>query len=168
MKSGTNAEYLYLPEDGRLALKPTNMSYEEAAAVPIGGITSLNFMRKGNIEPGHKVLIFGTSGSVGTYAVQLAKYFGAEVTGVCSTANLELVKSLEADKVIDYTSTDFTKTGETYDLIFDAVSKSSGSKKALKKNGRFLNVRGSITEETEMLIHTWNLILNQSKEGSLL
>jgi len=137
---GAYAEYKCLPESGVIALKPVNMTFAEAATVPIGGGTALRFLRQGKIQPGQKVLIYGASGSVGSYAVQLAKHFGAAVTGVCSTTNIAMVQALGADQVIDYTKEDFAQRGETYDILFDTVGKSSfpGCLRALRPNGCYL------------------------------
>lgn len=148
---GTYAEFRCLPENapsvrqGFVALKPSNMSFEEAAAVPCGGLTSLAFLRDADIRAGGKVLIYGASGSVGTYAVQLAACYGAEVTSLCSAANADLVASLGAEKVIDYTEEDFAESARSYDVIFDAVGKISRAraKKALAKGGTYLSVKGS-------------------------
>ncbi|MFX1284674.1 MAG: NAD(P)-dependent alcohol dehydrogenase [Promethearchaeota archaeon] len=138
---GGYAEYKTMKEDKELTLMPTNMTFEEAAVIPAGGITALGIIKMANIQRGQKMLIYGASGSVGAFAVQLAKSLGAEVTGVCSTSNLELVKSLGADKVIDYKTTDFTDLNETYDVIFDAVNLFKGDyKKSLKETGIYLNV----------------------------
>ncbi|MHA2050981.1 MAG: NAD(P)-dependent alcohol dehydrogenase [Promethearchaeota archaeon] len=140
---GTCTEYICLPEapeEGALAIKPVNMSYEEATPVPVGGLEALHYIRQGNIQIGQEVLINGAGGTVGPFAVQLAKYFGAEVTGVESTSKLDMLRSIGVDHVIDYTQEDFTKSGKTYDYILDVVSKSSfsGSIRSLKQNGRYL------------------------------
>ncbi|PFH91038.1 NAD(P)-dependent alcohol dehydrogenase [Bacillus sp. AFS088145] len=137
---GANAEYISLHQEGVLAKKPINMSFEQAAAVPVGALTALHFLRRSIIQNGQKVLIYGASGSVGTYAIQLAKYFGTEVTALCSTSNLELVRVLGANEVIDYTNEDLAKSKKTFDIIFDTVGKSSFSncKRLLNKDGVYL------------------------------
>ena len=151
---GAHAQYTCVPEDAVLVIKPADMAWQEAAAIFLGASTALFFLReKGDIQAGHKILIYGASGAIGTYAVQLAKHFGAEVTGVCSTANLEMVKSLGADKVIDYTKEDYAESGDSYDLILDTVGKTSFShgKRSLKKNGVFLPVVMNLTELVQIV-----------------
>lgn len=159
---GAYAEYRCLPDKpkrgaeeraGMVATMPKNMSYEEAATVPAGGLTALAAMRKLELQPGEELLIYGASGSLGVFSIQIAKHFGAKVTGVCGTANLEMVKSLGADEVIDYTKGDFTAGDQRYDAIYDAVYKLPGSrfKKLLKKNGRFLNSHTSLKIHMEDL-----------------
>lgn len=159
---GANAEYVCMLGQGSLALKPVNLSFEEAAATVDGATTALFFLRdKAHIQKGQKVLIIGASGSIGTYAIQLARYFGAEVTGVCSGANAAMVKSLGADKVIDYTKEDFATNGEIYDLIFDTVGKSSFAqcKSALKASGCYLPTTGLINT----FLHLWTSIRGGKK-----
>ena len=145
MAFGANAEYICLLDkpgemEGGVAIKPANMSYEEAATVPFGGRDALHFLRKGDIQSGQKILINGAGGSIGTFAIQLAKYYGAEVTAVDSTAKLDMLRSIGADQVVDYTQEDFTKRGEIYDVIFDVIGKMSFSRseKSIKQNGTYL------------------------------
>ncbi len=153
VRLGSYAEYNALPEKIGLTHKPAHLTYAEAAAVPNGALTALTYLRNlAKIQPGQSILINGASGSVGSAAVQLAKYFGAHVTGVCSTKNLELVKSLGADAVIDYTQTDFTQNGQTYDIIFDTVGKTTfaACQASLKPNGLFLAGAGGLREFGQM------------------
>ena len=159
---GAYAEYKCLPSTQVMALKPADMTYDEAAGVPVGGLNALHFLRKAKIQRGQNVLIYGSTGSIGTFAVQLAKYFGAEVTGVCSTRNLEFVKSLGADRAIDYTKEDFSKTGETYDVIFDTIGKSSfsRSKRSLKKKGCYLLANPGLSQTARGL---WTSMTSSKK-----
>lgn len=166
---GANAEYICVPQhwtQGVLAHMPRSASYEEAATLPVGGMTALEILSRGNIQSGQKVLIYGASGSVGTYAVQLSKhYFYAEVTGVCSTANIELVKSLGAAQVIDYTREDLIQFGQTYDVVFDAVGKVSRSEvdRVLNDNGTYLSVQTTTKESRKNL----SILIELFEKGSL-
>ena len=164
-RMGTYAEYVCLPqepEEGALAMKPASMTWEEAAAVPVGGLEALGLLRQGNIQSGQKVLINGAGGTIGTYAVQLAKYFGAEVTGVDSTGKLDMLRSIGADQVIDYNQEDFTESGETYDFVLDVVSKSSfsGSIRSLKRNGRYLIANPGLSQ---MVRGRWTSMTSSKK-----
>lgn len=160
LKFGGYAEYNCLPENDLIAIKPSNMTFEEAATVPIGGLTALRFLKKAGIMSGQNVLIYGASGSVGAFAIQLGKHFGAHVTTVCSTTNINLVKSLGADNVIDYTREDFTKQETEFDIIFDAVGKTSKSacKNLLKPKGKYVSVIGSASENSNDLLSLKELI----------
>ncbi|MCP4130355.1 MAG: NAD(P)-dependent alcohol dehydrogenase [bacterium] len=167
LRMGAYAEYTCLPENGVIALKPVNLTFEEAVAIPYGGLLALHFIEKANVQNGQKVLIYGASGAVGTSAVQLARYFGAEVTGICSTVNLEMVKSLGAAKVLDYTKEDFTEQGEKYDLVFNAVGKKKVQlqcKKVLTPDGKHITVDdGTPTHHVEGLM----LLKKLAEEGHL-
>lgn len=166
-KGGAHAAFISLSENGIIALKPENLGFEEAAALPIGGICAVHLLKKVNIQSGEKVLIYGASGSIGTYAVQLAKYFGAHVTGVCSTSNLELVKSLGANAVLDYTKSEIESTNEKYDIVFDTVGKlpKSKAKKFLNKNGRYVSTHSSPVKEKQEYL---NLIRELASKGTVL
>lgn len=162
MRFGAYAEYICLAEHGSLALKPDSLTHAEAAVIPFGGTAALHFIKKAAIQPGQKVLIYGASGAVGSAALQLAKSFGAKVTGVCSTGNVELVKSLGADNVIDYTKEDFTQNGEVYDVIMDTVNKISFSRgvKSLTRNGLLIL---SAAGMSEMLQGFWTSLTSSRK-----
>jgi NADPH:quinone reductase-like Zn-dependent oxidoreductase len=157
---GAYAEYICVAADGMLATIPPHISYEEAAPVPIGATTALQFLRRGGVGPGKRVLIIGASGSVGSYGVQLAAHFGARVTGVSSGRNVELVRSLGADEVIDYTKRDFTKEEARYDLVFDAVGQGSTKtiRRALAENGALVSVRSSTEEHRDDLLAVRDLL----------
>lgn len=159
---GCHAEYKCMPEDGPMALKPANLTYDESAPISFGGTTALNFFRRGKLQSGERVLVNGASGGVGTAAVQLARHFGADVTGVCSTANVELVRALGAHHVIDYTKEDFTERGETYDVIVDTAGTApfSRSKRSLTERGRLLVVLGGLPD---MLQIPWVSMTSRKK-----
>src|SRR5438105_5706594 len=163
-KFGAHAEYVCVPADGVIEMKPANMTLEEAAAVFFGAVSALHFLRKAGIRAGQKVLVYGASGSVGVFAVQLAKHFGAHVTGVCSTANLELVKSLGADAVVDYTREDFSKAGRVYEIVFDTVGKSGISRvlKSVKRGGVYVQIGGSSPLSTALGL-LWIAIMRQAR-----
>ena len=157
LNTGSYAEYICLPEKwkhGVIQLKPTNLNFKEAAALPVGGMTALFLLEKGKISENQKVLVYGASGSVGSYAVQIAKQFGSSVTGICSTSNIDIVKSLGADKVIDYTKDDYTSQKDKFDIVFDAVGKTTKSKakRVLKKDGVFVSVKMLTKEKNEHLL----------------
>lgn len=160
LKFGAYAEYKCIKVNDSIALKPKNMTFEEAAAVPIGGLTALRFIQSAGLKAGGNILIYGASGSVGTFAVQIAKAIGADVTAVCSNSNVDLVKSLGADEVIDYTRDDFTKISSSFDVVFDTVGKTSRSacKALLKPNGKYVSVTGSPKEGINDLLHLKELI----------
>ena len=159
---GAYAEYLCMAEDGTVAHKPANMTMDEAATVPYGTIMAYSLLQNGNIQPGHKVLVNGASGGIGSYALQLAKHYGAEVTGVCSTPRVDFVKTLGANHVIDYTQEDFTQRGETYDLIFDVLGKTSFARgrRALTPNGRYLYASFKMKQLFQML---WTKFFSRQK-----
>ncbi|MFT4662515.1 MAG: NADPH:quinone reductase-like Zn-dependent oxidoreductase [Patiriisocius sp.] len=158
-KFGCHAQYVAIPEKGAITIKPTNLSFDDAAALPFGALTSLKYLRDlGKIKSGQKILVNGASGALGVYGIQLAKHFGAKVTGVCSGANVELVKSLGADEVIDYSTTDFTKNGKTYDIIYDTVGKITFKecKNSLSENGRMLLAASGLGQYLQVLLTSFS------------
>jgi NADPH:quinone reductase-like Zn-dependent oxidoreductase len=177
MGFGANAEYICLPEqpgemEGGVTMKPANMTYEEAACVPFGGRDALHFLRLGNIQAGQKILINGAGGTIGTFAIQLAKYYGAEVTGVDSTAKLDMLRSIGADHVVDYTQEDFTKNGEVYDILFDVIGKMSfsGSKRSISQNGTYLLANPRMSQMVQGLwtrMRSSKKVVMQTASGSI-
>ncbi|WLR42083.1 NAD(P)-dependent alcohol dehydrogenase [Bacillus carboniphilus] len=161
-KGGSNAEYIKVSEESSVTVKPSNMTFEEAASVPFGAVSALFFLRKGKIKKGDDILIYGASGSVGTYAIQLAKYYGAKVTGVCSTENVEMVKSLGADDVVDYKRENYTNRKQTYDIIFDTVGKTTFShcRKLLKPKGYYVLAVMNYREAFQIL---WTSLFGERK-----